>query len=332
MTRPLASLSLDLDNLWSYMKTHGDAGWDAYPPYLPPVGPPTHDVLRSRAQRITYMIVGKDADDPANHDALRAIGDAGHEIGNHSYHHEPWLHLYETPQLIAELQRTEDALENATGQRPTGFRGPGYSCSVELLHLLHQRGYAYDASTLPTWLGPLARTYYFWTAQLTPEERATRKKLFGGWRDVLRPIKPYAWSLDGGQTLPEIPVTTWPLLRVPFHLSYVLYLSRFNAYAARVYFRHALRTCKLLRVQPSVLLHPLDFVGGDEVEELAFFPAMELPGAVKRARVTGYLRDLQKRFDVVPMGTHAESLKARRLKPRRPDLPPGAPEALEASA
>ena len=24
--KPLASLSLDLDNLWSYMKTHGDAG------------------------------------------------------------------------------------------------------------------------------------------------------------------------------------------------------------------------------------------------------------------------------------------------------------------
>ena len=27
--KPIASLSLDLDNKWSYMKTHGDAGWDA---------------------------------------------------------------------------------------------------------------------------------------------------------------------------------------------------------------------------------------------------------------------------------------------------------------
>jgi hypothetical protein len=26
--KPLASLSLDLDNLWSYMKTHGDPGWE----------------------------------------------------------------------------------------------------------------------------------------------------------------------------------------------------------------------------------------------------------------------------------------------------------------
>ena len=37
--KPIASLSLDLDNKWSYMKTHGDAGWDLYPTYLPTVVP-----------------------------------------------------------------------------------------------------------------------------------------------------------------------------------------------------------------------------------------------------------------------------------------------------
>ena len=39
MTKPLASLSLDLDNKWSYMKTHGDAGWEAFPSYLDIVVP-----------------------------------------------------------------------------------------------------------------------------------------------------------------------------------------------------------------------------------------------------------------------------------------------------
>ncbi len=32
-SRPLASISLDVDNLWSYMKTHGDAGWEQRPSY-----------------------------------------------------------------------------------------------------------------------------------------------------------------------------------------------------------------------------------------------------------------------------------------------------------
>ncbi len=33
--KPPAALSLDLDNQWSYMKIHGDEGWDQFPTYLP---------------------------------------------------------------------------------------------------------------------------------------------------------------------------------------------------------------------------------------------------------------------------------------------------------
>ena len=36
-----ASLSLDLDNQWSYMKTHGDAGWQSFPSYLDTAVPRT---------------------------------------------------------------------------------------------------------------------------------------------------------------------------------------------------------------------------------------------------------------------------------------------------
>ena len=28
--KPLAGISLDLDNQWSYMKIHGDKGWEKY--------------------------------------------------------------------------------------------------------------------------------------------------------------------------------------------------------------------------------------------------------------------------------------------------------------
>ena len=40
MPRPLCSLSLDLDDMWTYLKTHGDAGWQEYPSYLATVVPP----------------------------------------------------------------------------------------------------------------------------------------------------------------------------------------------------------------------------------------------------------------------------------------------------
>jgi hypothetical protein len=32
--KPAASISLDLDNLWSYLKTQGAPGWESFPSYL----------------------------------------------------------------------------------------------------------------------------------------------------------------------------------------------------------------------------------------------------------------------------------------------------------
>ena len=43
--------------------------------------------------------------------AIASIGEAGHEIGNHSFNHDPWLHLYSKEELIEELEKTEEAIE-----------------------------------------------------------------------------------------------------------------------------------------------------------------------------------------------------------------------------
>ena len=48
-----ASLSLDLDNQWSYMKTHGDDGWDTFPSYLGVVIPRFIDLLDELSIKMT---------------------------------------------------------------------------------------------------------------------------------------------------------------------------------------------------------------------------------------------------------------------------------------
>jgi len=301
----LCSLSLDLDNLWSYLKTHGDAGWDQYPSYLNVVVPRVLKFLEARNIRITWFLVGKDADDPQHRDVLRSIADAGHEIGNHSYHHEPWLHLYSEAEIEAELERAEIAIEAATGVRTDGFRGPGFSFSPTLLNVLARRGYRYDCSTFPTFLGPLAKKYYFATAKgLSEEERAQRAQLFGKFSEGFRPLKPYTWTTPSGPLL-EIPVTTMPLFKVPIHLSYLIYLAGFSRFAARAYLRMAVVLCKLTRTEPSILLHPLDFLGCEDTDRLAFFPAMKRPSSEKLAVVNGIFDVLSKGFELVPMGEHA---------------------------
>jgi peptidoglycan/xylan/chitin deacetylase (PgdA/CDA1 family) len=306
MIKPLASLSLDLDNKWSYQKTHGDAGWESFPSYLDVVVPRVLEMLAERGLRITFFVVGQDAALEKNHAALRSITDAGHEIGNHSFHHEPWLHLYSPDQLAEELTRAEDALELATGERPIGFRGPGYSFSQPLLEELARRGYEYDASTFPTFLGPVARAYYFFRSNLTGGQREQRKQLFGKFAEGFRPLRPYRWP-NLSQELVEIPVTTMPMLKLPIHLSYLLYLGQYSERVAMAYFRTALRLCDWLKVEPSILLHPLDFLGGDDDGDLAFFPAMNLPASRKLRLAAKVLDLLAKRRRVVTMREHAHS-------------------------
>jgi peptidoglycan-N-acetylglucosamine deacetylase len=305
---PAASLSLDLDNLWSYLKIHGDPGWESFPSYLNVAVPRILAFLAERELRITFFIVGQDAAREENREALASIAAAGHEIGNHSFRHESWLHLYSEAELEEELARAEEAITKATGARPAGFRGPGFSLSPATLAVLSRRGYRYDASTLPTFLGPLARAYYFRTAGLTEDQRRQRNALFGTFGEGFRPIRPYWWRV-GEERLLEIPVTTLPFLRTPIHLSYVLYLDLVSPALGRLYFNTALRLCRLTGAQPSILLHPLDFLGYDDTDALAFFPAMRRPGAWKIARVSEHLAVLGRQFEVLPLGEYAERLE-----------------------
>ena len=75
--KPIASLSLDLDNQWSYMKTHGDAGWDTFPSYLDVVVPRVLAFLKERDLKITFFIVGQDAALEKNREAIASIAAAG---------------------------------------------------------------------------------------------------------------------------------------------------------------------------------------------------------------------------------------------------------------
>jgi peptidoglycan/xylan/chitin deacetylase (PgdA/CDA1 family) len=241
--KPMASISLDLDNQWSYMKIHGDDGWDKYPSYFDIFVPYVLDVLDELDLKITFFIVGKDTESEENRRYLSMITARGHEVGNHSYHHESWLQTYSYEQVKTEIIKAEEVIFEATGQRPTGFRGPGFSWSQDLLEVLSERGYLYDASTLPTWIGPLARRYYFSKSDLSDGEKKARKELFGTFRDVFRPNKPYEHRLKSGRRLLEIPVTVMPVLRLPFHLSYLIYLDGISPILMKIYLRLALFLC-----------------------------------------------------------------------------------------
>jgi peptidoglycan-N-acetylglucosamine deacetylase len=99
-------------------------------------------------------------------------------------------------------------------------------------------------------------------------------------------------------------------VKTPFHMSYLLYLRRFSRRLMLAYLRTALAACRVCRVEPTFLLHPLDLLSGDEVPQLSFFPGMSLPAEQKCSAVAEVLGLLAREFEVVTMGAHAERLLA----------------------
>ena len=110
-----------------------------------------------------------------------------------------------------------------------------------------------------------------------------------------------------------------PWFKVPIHLSYIMYLACYSPFVAESYFHTAMRLCKLHGIEPSLLLHPLDFMGSDDDSQLSFFPGMSLTGAYKRDLAEKLLGWMSRQFQCVTMQTHAQH-HAR--GERRTDLEP----------
>jgi peptidoglycan/xylan/chitin deacetylase (PgdA/CDA1 family) len=84
--------------------------------------------------------VGQDAALEKNYAALSSIAADGHEIGNHSFHHEPWLHLYTELQVEREIAQTEehnagakDLIISAGGRKWWGYTADYLQARVENL-------------------------------------------------------------------------------------------------------------------------------------------------------------------------------------------------------
>jgi peptidoglycan/xylan/chitin deacetylase (PgdA/CDA1 family) len=238
---------------------------------------------------------------------LRAVAAAGHEIGNHSFHHDPCMDGYHPSRVESEIVQAEECIERATGQRPVGYRGPGFSLPPAALRVLARRGYWYDASTFPTFTMPLARAYYFLTAGFSAEEKQMRKHLGGSVAAGLRSLRPYLWEV-GSRSLVEIPVTTMPVVKTPIHASYLMCLTTISRRLAVRYFEAAILLCRCTQTPMSLLLHPTDFLGSQDRHELSFFPGMSLTWEQKQQVLDEVLARLAAAYTIVPLRDQACAL------------------------
>jgi polysaccharide deacetylase family protein (PEP-CTERM system associated) len=107
------------------------------------------DSFDETGSRATFFVLGWVAErDPA---LIREIAERGHEIACHGYGHQL---VYEIgPERFRDdLRRSRQAIEDAAGVSPRGYRAPSYSIterSLWALDILAEEGFDYDSSIFP---------------------------------------------------------------------------------------------------------------------------------------------------------------------------------------
>jgi hypothetical protein len=214
----IASVSVDLDEIPNYFEIHGLGRPEG------PTASLVYDVALARLEALasaggfplTLFTIGSDV---ARAEAARGLRDAaghGHEIANHSLDHRYDLVRLGRDEITRQVDEGARVIGEATGQRPVGFRAPGYTISDEVFDVLTELGVAYDSSVFPCPAYFAAKTAAIGAIALRGR---TSRSIVDTPKVLLAPTRPYRigkpyWRR--GEGLLEIPVQVTRGLRLPF--------------------------------------------------------------------------------------------------------------------
>jgi len=161
------------------------------------------DVLRDHQVPATFFVCGQNAE--RHPEIVRRIATERHTLGNHTYSH-PFPYFLSRRRMAEEIDRTQQAIENVTGQRPTLFRPPYGARWFGLYSVLRERGMKVVqwSDTGYDWKSDAAATVRAALAHLGPGsvillhdgQEGTEGFLRWAWREVFK-------SGDGGEIRPR---------------------------------------------------------------------------------------------------------------------------------
>ncbi|WP_438036401.1 polysaccharide deacetylase family protein [Sorangium sp. So ce204] len=274
----LAAVSIDLDEVPNYFAIHGLAVPErsgaaaalsaVYDTALPRIA----DFASSHGIPVTLFAIGRDLARPESAAALRALSDAGHAVENHSYGHRYDLSRLPRAAIALEVLLGAEAIAEAVGRRPTGFRAPGYTVSDALFDALDAVGVAFDSSVFP------CPPYYAAKALAMGVQRVKGRgssAILDTPRVLSAPRRPYRpgrpWYRRGGRRFVELPIQVTPGLRLPV-------IGTSVALAGAAGARLLARACAG-EALVNLELHGMDFLDrSDGLEALApFQPELRVP-------------------------------------------------------
>ena len=143
-------LTFDIEDWYNHDDYTQDFAWDKFEVRLYEGVDKILAALDERKIEGTFLCLGWIAEKHPG--IIRAISDAGHHIGCHSYQHQ--LATRFSPEAFrADTYRAKCLLEEAAGQRVDTFRVPSFSITHSnkwAFDTLAELGFAYDCSVFPS--------------------------------------------------------------------------------------------------------------------------------------------------------------------------------------
>lgn len=195
-------------------------------------------ILKKYNLKATFFVVGKDLETAEKVEILKEVVKNQHEIANHTYNHPNDLSKMSQLDIQTEILQTNDIIYNKLGIKVKGFRAPNFDISKKTLEVLEKNRMIYDCSLINT-----------------------------PWKSVLRVLKGKNMLISNylgrmshispNTNINEIQISTFPFIKFPCNLSYLLALPEKISYCLfKVLYKHHLKT----KAPLIFIVHLSDFV------------------------------------------------------------------------
>lgn len=236
----LATLQIDLDNLWTIYRYHGieftknemELEKDAV--YTISINR-FLDILNRKNLKATFFVIGSSILNRECADEIKKAASLGHEIANHSFSHPLRLSSLEEKEIEYEIAKAEEIILQHIYPIQTqvlGFRAPLYDFNIKILRILEKMHYLYDASLLPIFKFRNINDLY------NPDYNNPYKK--------------------GKMNIFEVPLSVFPFIKTPIHTSFIRLFRSSNL--GFIYFNLGVRLNKVLNRSLHLLFHGIDLI------------------------------------------------------------------------
>jgi peptidoglycan/xylan/chitin deacetylase (PgdA/CDA1 family) len=215
----LCAVSVDLDEIPNYYAIHGlpePAGRERSLVYDVAIDRLV-EVAQDLGIPLTLFAIGRDLARPEAAQKLAAARAHGVEIANHSLDHRYDLVRLGRAEIRRQVDEGARAITEAVGERPVGFRAPGYTVTDDVMDVLVELGVQYDSSVFPCPAYYAAKTAALGLIAL---QGRTSRSIVGSPAVLAAPTRPYRigrpyWRRGDG--LLELPVQVTRGPRLPFY-------------------------------------------------------------------------------------------------------------------